>query len=290
MIHRSAPYVLAMALIAGCASDRSNHDDPQTIEDHNELGLPESNERETPPTAEPAQPEWVALFNGVDLSGWTPKITGFPLGENPEQTFRVEDGLLRVSYDGYESFEGRFGHLFHDGEYGNYDLRIVYRFMGDQVPGGPGWAFRNSGVMLHGQSAASMGVDQDFPVSIEAQFLGGVGGGDERPTGNLCTPGTHVEMNGELKTQHCITADAPTKRDDEWVTMEVQVRGHGPIKHLIDGELVLEYSAAQLDPSDRNAQALLASGVDPMLASGSISLQAESHPIDFKSVEIRVLD
>ena len=50
--------------------------------------------------------EWVKLFNGKDLTGWTPKIRYFELGDNNRDTFRVRDGLLQVRYDGggYEKF------------------------------------------------------------------------------------------------------------------------------------------------------------------------------------------
>ena len=149
-----------------------------------------------------AETKWRPLFNGKDLSGWTPKIKGYALGDNHADTFRVEGGILEVRYDGYEEFGGRFGHLFYERPFSSYRLRVEYRFVGEQCPGGPGWAFRNSGVMLHGQSAASMGRDQEFPVSIEVQLLGGRAAG-ERPTANLCTPGTHVVLNGELCKRHC---------------------------------------------------------------------------------------
>ncbi|MBI2435188.1 MAG: DUF1080 domain-containing protein, partial [Candidatus Hydrogenedentes bacterium] len=136
--------------------------------------------------AETGQTEkWVSLFNGKDLDGWTPKIKGHPLGENLGNTFRVEDGVLKVAYDAYEKFEGKFGHLFYKYPYSNYRLRVEYRFVGEQVPGGPSWAWRNSGAMLHCQDPKSMGQDQDFPVSIEVQFLGG-DDKEERHTANLC--------------------------------------------------------------------------------------------------------
>ena len=151
---------------------------------------------------DPEPGRWKALFNGKDLDGWTVKIKGHEAGVNYLDTFRVEDGLLKVAYDQYEKFDGEFGHLFYQGRFTNYLLRLEYRFVGEQVPGGPGWAFRNSGVMLHGQSAESMGKDQDFPVSIEVQLLGG-NGKDKRSTANLCTPGTNVVMDGKLITQHC---------------------------------------------------------------------------------------
>lgn len=238
----------------------------------------------------PAAPEWVPLFNGRDLDGWTPKFAGHPLGVNLLDTFRVEDGLLTVSYENYDTFDKRFGHLFFDGEFSSYSLRAVYRFVGEQCPGAPGWARRNNGLMIHGQDPATMAEEQDFPVSIEAQMLGQSEGGGERANGSLCTPGTNVVMNGEVVTDHCIGSTGPTNRGDEWVEMLVEVDGHGTIEHFINGEKVHSYSSAQLDPNNKDAQALLAAGAELALDRGTISIQAESHPIQFKTLEIRVRD
>lgn len=234
------------------------------------------------------EPEWTSLFNGEDLTGWQPKITGYELGDNFGNTFRVEDGLLTVRYDAYDTFNNRFGHLFYEKPYSHYLLRIEYRFIGDQAIGGPGWATKNSGVMLHSQSPASMSTDQDFPISIEAQFLGGLNNGD-RPTGSLCTPGTHVEMNGQLEERHCITADAPTYHDEQWVTMDFLVKENELIAHIIDGHTVIQYSKPvigggvvdQFDPT--------AKPDGKALKSGYIALQSESHPIQFRQVLIKDL-
>jgi hypothetical protein len=235
-----------------------------------------------------AEDSWIPLFNGKNLDGWTPKIKGYPLGENAHDTFRVEDGVLKVSYDKYTLFDNQFGHLFYKEPFGNYRLRVEYRFTGDQCPGGPSWAIRNSGVMLHGQPPEMMPVDQEFPVSIEVQFLGG-NGKDERSTGNLCTPGTHVVMNGKLVTQHCTNSRSKTIHGNEWVTAEVEVHGSGTVKHFINGELVLEYEKPQYDPGDANAKALIKSD-NLLISQGTISLQAESHPIEFRKVELLRLD
>jgi hypothetical protein len=233
-----------------------------------------------------AEEKWVQLFNGKDLTGWTPKIRGHKPGENFGNTFRVEDGLLKVRYEAYDKFNEKFGHLFHEGIYSNYRLRLEYRFVGNQVPGGPGWAFRNSGVMVHGQTPESMTLDQDFPSSIEVQLLGG-NGVNERHTLNLCTPGTHVEMDGKLITRHCTDSKSKTYQGDQWVTAEIEVVGNQVIRHIIDGEVVLEYQRPQLDPNDGNSKPLIKDN-QVQLDRGSISLQSESHPIDFRKVEILV--
>jgi hypothetical protein len=231
---------------------------------------------------------WIHLFNGKDLDGWTPKIKGCDLGENYKNTFRVENGVLRVSYDQYEKFEGRFGHLFYKTPYSNYIMRLEYRFVGNQCPGGPGWAFRNSGVMIHGQPPETIRKDQDFPVSVEVQLLGG-NGKDERPTGNMCSPGTHVVLDGQLFKTHCVNSRSKTFHGDQWVQMEIEVRGSQKIVHKINEEPVLEYSQPQLDDGDGDAKRLIRDG-KVLLSGGSISLQAESHPVEFRNIELLPLE
>lgn len=237
------------------------------------------------PSSAPAPAEaWIPLFNGKNVDGWTPKINGFPLGENHADTYRVENGLLRVAYDKYDQFGVKYGHLFYKQPFSHYKLRIEYRFVGDQCPGGPGWATRNSGVMIHCQDPKSMRKDQEFPVSIEVQFLGG-NGKDPRTTGNLCTPGTNVVMNGKLITQHCNSSTSKTFHGDQWVTAEVEIKGAGKVVHRINGETVLEYEQPQLDDRDPDAKALLKDH-PKLIEGGYISLQAESHPVEFRKVEI----
>jgi len=234
------------------------------------------------------EPTWVSLFNGENLDGWVIKITGYPLGENFNDTFRVEDGAIKVSYDAYDTFDGEFGHIFYEQLFSNYRLRLDYRFTGEQVAGGAEWALRNSGVMVHGQSPESMLQDQNFPASIEVQFLGGLGDGP-RPTGNLCTPGTNVVMDGQLVTVHCTTSSSATYDGDGWVTIEAEVRGSRLVRHIVNGDVVLEYSEPQLDPEDPMAAPFLNDG-DGLLSSGYISLQAESHPVEFRNIQILELD
>jgi hypothetical protein len=232
--------------------------------------------------------EWVSIFNGRNLDGWKPKIKGHDYGDNFGDTFRVENGSMIVSYDQYKNFDNKFGHLFYREKLGHYQLRVEYRFVGDQMAGGPSWAVRNSGIMIHCQDPETMQKDQDFPVSVEVQLLGGSGSGD-RPTANVCTPGTHIVMDGKLITRHCTSSTSKTYHGDQWVTVEVEVRGDTIIKHTIDGKTVLEYSKPQLDDGDQYGKALIAQRGTTRVESGYISLQSESHPVQFRKVELRKL-
>ncbi len=231
--------------------------------------------------------QWTPIFNGKDLTGWTPKIRGCKAGENYQNTFRVEDGVLKVSYADFKNWDSRFGHLFYEKKYSHYRLRLEYRFTGEQIKGGPGWAIRNSGVMIHSESPDTMEIEQLFPTSLEVQILGGVGKA-ERTTGNLCTPGTHVEYEGKLDTRHCISAVSKTFHGDQWVKLEIEVHGNRLIRHLINDEEVISYSRPQLG-GDKHAEALAAVAGTPMLSEGYFCLQSESSPVEFRKIEIQEL-
>lgn len=233
--------------------------------------------------------DWVALFDGKSLKGWTPKFTGYALGENYKNTFKVVDGLLTVDYSKYEKFDGEFGHLFYKTPYSHYILRATYRFLDKQIPltNDMGWAYRNNGFMIHSQSPESMAVDQKFPTSIEVQLLGG-NGQYARTTSNICTPDSHVEIAGELVTDHCINSISKTYHNDEWVTIEVEVRGSDVIRHYVEDELVIEYNNPQLD--DNGFAKVGEQYGGKAMKAGYITIQAETHPTQFKSIEIKVLE
>ena len=230
---------------------------------------------------EPAGKNFIALFNGKDMAGWTPKFAGYEAGVNYKNTFRVEDGILKVKYDQYDSFRNEFGHLFFKQIFSSYRLRIEYRFVDGAAPGGPAWAHLNSGVMVHSQSIESMALDQEFPVSLEAQFLGGTAA-LPRPTGNLCTPGTHVTIADTLTTIHCVEVNTKTYPAGEWVTMEVIAYGDSLLHHVVNGDTVITYTHPVLGGEylPRN----FAEGTP--LKEGYIALQSESHPIEFRKVEL----
>ncbi len=232
--------------------------------------------------------KWHSLFNGKDLSGWTIKIAKHPLNENYADTFRVEDGVIKVSYDKYGKFEERFGHLYTNQAYSHYVLRLEYKFTGSAVADAPHWAKLNSGVMIHSQSPLTLGLNQGWPASMEMQFLA-VGATAGTQTANAVTPGTNLEMNGKLVTDHIIDSKSKLFPLDEWIEAEIEVHGNDEVIHRINGVEVLRYQRPQLDPKEESAQRLLAAGAPLQLSFGHIALQAEGQPIWFRNIKIRPL-
>lgn len=240
-------------------------------------------------TADPETPKenWINLLNGKDLSDWIVKIKGYPAGENYNNTFVMENGVLKVNYDEYNGkFKNTFGHIYYKKPFSNYKFRMDYRFLGEQIADGEAWATRNSGIMIHCEDPMKIGLDQSFPVSIEVQLLGG-NGVDERPTANLCTPGTNVVMNDTLRTDHCISSNSKTYHGEQWVNVEIEVRNDSIIKHFVNGEEVMRYYKPQYGGGnvDYNVEHWKSMEGKP-LKSGYISLQSESHTIEFKNIEI----
>ncbi len=235
--------------------------------------------------------DWVPLFNGKDLTGWEVKIAGYPLGDNYKNTFRAEEGMLRVAYDNYQTFDDNFGHLFFKKSFSYYILRFQYRFTGNQAKGGPNWGVRSSGVLLHAQSAKSMTINQDYPFSLEVQLLGGLGNG-ERHTANACTNGTRVQMNEKISLAHCVNSTSKTYNGDQWVQVSVMVLGDSIIRHIVEGDTVITYEKPQIGVGMVNKElhvdnaAYWISQEGKPLSEGYIAIQAKSHPVDFRNIEI----
>ncbi|MBE8722434.1 3-keto-disaccharide hydrolase [Sphingobacterium pedocola] len=234
--------------------------------------------------------DWKPLFNGKDLGGWTAKIYPYEVGENYANTFRVEGDVIQVNYDGYgKSFDDRFGHLYYDVPYSHYHLKLEYRFIGDLYPGAPSYTLRNSGIMFHAQDPKTMPANQDWPISVEMQFLGGLGDGKTRTTGNMCSPGTHIYYKGELLETHCINSTSKTYHGDQWIKAELIVLGDSIIHHIIEGDTVLSYSKPHIGGAVVN-------NFDPRikidgaaLKRGFIALQSEGQPVEFRKILLKDL-
>lgn len=233
--------------------------------------------------------QWVPLFNGKDLKGWTVKIYHHETGENFGNTFRVKDGVIQIRYDQYGDFNNQFGHLYFDKPYAYYHLKFEYRFVEEWCKTAPEYTILNSGVMYHSQDPRTMLKEQDWPISVEMQLLAGLGDGKPRPTGNMCSPGTHIVYKGKLDSTHCINSSSKTYEGSQWVKGELIVLGDSLITHVINGDTVLQYSKPQIGGPVVN-------GYDPkmkqngkLLSAGFIALQSEGQPIDFRNIVIRDL-
>jgi Domain of Unknown Function (DUF1080) len=229
--------------------------------------------------------DWMELFNGKNLDNWVVKIAGHELGDNYGDTFRAENGIIRVSYDKYKEFGARFSHLFYKQKFSHYLLSMEYRFVGEQIKDGPNYARLNSGVMIHSQAPETILKDQDWPISVEAQFLGNTEK-DNRTTMNVCTPGTDIFMNGALVKPHCVNSKSKIYKGDGWVKVEVEVLGSERVRHIIDGETVLQYEKPQIGGgvANRYDPAIKVDGT--ILSAGYIGLQSESHPVDFRNIKL----
>jgi hypothetical protein len=228
--------------------------------------------------------KWVSLFNGKNLDNWQPKIAGYKLGENFGNTFRVQNGILSTRYDQYDSFNNKFGALYYDKKFTNYRLKVEYRFVGNLTPGAPSWGFRDGGIQYHCQPPATVGLDQSFPVCLEYNLHGG-NGKDERPTGEICVSGMSVEINGIKNTSNCTTpAIKRTFHGDQWVTAEIDVQ-NGKITHFVNGEQIIQFENPRYDSANAFAKNFIDQG-NNAVKNGYISLQSNSHPMDFRKIEM----
>lgn len=237
-------------------------------------------------TSKPKQGEWVSLFNGTDIKDWNVKIQHHEYNENFGNTFRVEDGIIKVRYDKYADFNDQFGHLYYKTPFSYYHLKLEYRFVGELQKGAPDYTLRNSGVMFHSQDPKTMPKEQDWPISIEMQFLGGLSDGKPRPTGNMCSPGTNVVYQGKIAASHCIDSRSKTYDGDQWVKAELIVFGDSLITHIINGDTVLRYSKPQIGGGVANRYDPKIKVDGKLLSSGFIALQSEGQPVDFRNIEI----
>ncbi len=233
--------------------------------------------------------DWITLFNGKDLEGWTPKFHHHETGENYADTFRVQDSSIVVAYDGYDTFNERYGHLFYNKAFESFHLKFTYRFTDEWMQDAPSYTYRNSGVMFHSQAPETILKEQDWPLSVEYQMLAEAEPGKPRPTGNMCSPGTDVYFNGEKSNDHCINSSSETYTWDTWVEADLIVYSDSLIIHKVNGNEVLRYSKTQIGGD-------VAHGFDPelkiegtALKSGYIGLQAEGQGVVFKNIRLKEL-
>lgn len=235
------------------------------------------------------QEDWQTLFNGEDLNDWIVKIHHHEVGDNYANTFRVKDSVVQVNYDGYEEFGERYGHLFYKEPFSSYHLKFKYKFTNQWLKDAPSYTYRNSGVMFHSQDPHTILKEQDWPISVEYQTLAADAEGNDRTTGNMCSPGTDVFYEGEKDPRHCINSSSKSFKWDEWVQADLIVYSDSLVIHKVNGEKVLEYTKPQIGGG-------VAHGFDPdikvdgkALKEGYIGLQSEGQGVEFKDIKIKTL-
>jgi Domain of Unknown Function (DUF1080) len=229
---------------------------------------------------------WINLFNGKDIKDWIVKIHHHEVGDNYGNTFRVEDGMVKIRYDKYEKFNERYGHLYFKQPYSYYHLKFEYRFVGIWRTDAPSYTIKNSGIMFHSQDPRTMPKEQDWPISVEFQLLAGLGDGKPRPTGNMCSPGTDVVFEGKIDPRHCINSTSKTYEGEQWIKAELIVLGDSLITHIINGDTVLQYSEPQIGGGVANRYDPKQKQDGKMLTSGFIALQSEGQEIDFRDIKL----
>ena len=240
--------------------------------------------------AEDKKNTWISLFNGKDIKDWTVKINHHDAGQNFGNTFRVEDGMIKVRYDQYGAFNDQFGHLYFNQPFSKFHLKFQYRITGEWQKDAPSYTIRNSGVMYHSQDPRTMLRDQDWPISVEFQLLAGLDDGRPRATGNMCSPGTDVVYNGEIDKRHCIDSNSKTYKMEEWVNAELIVLGDSLVTHIINGDTVLRYSKPQIGGGTVNNYDKAIKIDKTPLKRGFIALQSEGQPVDFRKIELLNLE
>ena len=238
---------------------------------------------------EAKEPGWITLFNGKNIDDWVVKINHHEVGDNFGQTFRVDDGMIKVRYDQYDSFNNQFAHLYYKKPFSRFHLSLDYRFTGQLQPGAPSYTLLNSGVMYHSQDPHSILKEQNWPISVEMQFLAQLDDGTQRHTGNMCSPGTDIEYNGGVYPEHCLDSSSKSYPREEWVHADLIVYGDSSIIHMINGDTVLRYSKPTMGGGVVNGYDSLIWKPGKPLTQGYVALQSEGQPIDFKNIKIREL-
>ena len=232
-----------------------------------------------------SEPRFHKIFDGKTLNGWEIKVTHHPLGANPHGMWTAKDGVMKINFDGFEQFKGEYAHVFYKKPLKNYILRLDYRFAGKQAPGGPGWATRNSGVMLFAQPPETMTLDQNYPISLENQLLGGLGKGP-RTTLSVCMVEITVKVDGKPLTAHCnpnAGATSQTFDGDQWVKLRVEVV-NGVVKSYVNDQLGNTFTEPTVDKPHPWLKSQ-----DATAQPSYFALQGESDQVEFRNIELAEL-
>ena len=97
-------------------------------------------------------------------------------------------------------------------------------------------------------------------------------------------------MNDVMVTEHCINSTSETFYGEEWIDLEVLVHRDSLITHMINGKEVIRYTTPTLGGEHTPDSEKWKSREGESLKEGYISLQSESHPVEFRNIMLLELD
>ncbi len=205
--------------------------------------------------------EFISLFNGTDLTGWTPAT------ENPD-SFSVENGTLIV--------KGGRSHLFYtgnvnEGSFKNFELKLQAK----PFPGA------NSGVYIHTQYQDTGWPNNGYECQVNSTHK------DSKKTGSLYAVVNILVLKPgekEPKVGVNIKHDAAPSTDGEWFDYHITVIGD-KITIRVNGETLVDY----IEPEGGSGHPKF---TGRKLSEGTFALQAHDpkSEVHYRNIRVKVLN
>ena len=231
----------------------------------------------------------IRLFNGKDLSGWTPWLKGIGR-KNPNQVYSIKDGAIRISGEG-------LGYLATEKSCKDYRLIVEYKW-GERTDGSGN--VRNSGILLHAVGADG-GANGVFMTCIEVQLAQGcegdlivIRGKDEagKTLPATITSETQLASDGKTRWKKGGTRTVYSGRQFWWSKHEpgfqekLDTRGKddvaGPVGQWTRVECICTGTRITVKVNGQTVNECF----DVWPAAGKILLENEGNEVYFRSVEL----
>lgn len=236
---------------------------------------------------------WQPLFNGRDLSGWYTFLQKHGRNSDPDRLIAIEDGTIHLYRDAPNGSEVVQGYIATEKPYGNYHLRIQYRW-GEKKFQPRAAMPRDAGLYYH-----LIGDDAVWPMGLQYQI-------QEDNTGDLLAlfglqadswidPATkniepHTFQDAKLGGVPVVFGGSGIAYQTRgimnemlgWNTLELIVQG-ASVTHILNGKTV-----------NRCENVRIVDAKDPTKSSpvteGRIALEIEAAEIWYRNIEIKQLD
>jgi hypothetical protein len=236
---------------------------------------------------------WVSLFDGRDLNGWYTFLQKHGKNHDPDRVIAIEDGSIHLYKHAREGSEVVMGYIATEKEYGDYHLRLQYRWGTKKFQ--PRYQLkRDAGLYYH-----ITGPDAVWPTALQFQIQQTDVGDllalygftvdtwidpktreDAQPTYLDPKQGGRVRVLGGrgIGYQKRLPGDFEVQ---DWNTIEVIARGDTTV-HLLNGHVVNQgHNIRYRDPKTDGS-------TTRPITQGRIALEIEAAEIYFRKVEIRL--